>query len=77
MQAIQQALEASLEDFTVSRSERKELKPLLASAQGNQTKQAKIRQHGEHQQQRIAGELISTGTRPSMASSQIVQSTIY
>ncbi len=44
MQAIQQALEASLEDFTVSRSERKELKPLLTSAQGNQTKQAKIRQ---------------------------------
>lgn len=44
MQTIQQALETSLEDFAVSRSERKELKPLLASAQGNQTKQAKIRQ---------------------------------
>ena len=44
MQAIQQALEASLEDFSISRSERKELKALLASTQGDQTEQAKVRQ---------------------------------
>lgn len=44
MQDIQQALEASLEDFSISRSEKKELKPLLAAAQGDKTEQAKIRQ---------------------------------
>ncbi|MCP5536742.1 MAG: DUF1669 domain-containing protein [Akkermansiaceae bacterium] len=44
MQDIQQALQASIEDFAISRSERKELKPLLAIAQGDKTEQAKIRQ---------------------------------
>ncbi len=44
MQAIQQSLEASLEDFAISRSERKELKSLLADAHGDKTAQAKIRQ---------------------------------
>lgn len=44
MQEITQALEASLEDFSVSRAERKELKPLLAAAQSDKTMQAKIRQ---------------------------------
>ncbi|MEJ6778831.1 MAG: phospholipase D-like domain-containing protein [Akkermansiaceae bacterium] len=44
MQATQQALQASLEDFAISRAERKELKPLLAAAQGDKTEQAKIRQ---------------------------------
>ena len=44
MQQIESALKASLEDFTISRSERKELKPLLAAAQGDKTEQAKIRQ---------------------------------
>jgi phosphatidylserine/phosphatidylglycerophosphate/cardiolipin synthase-like enzyme len=44
MQNIQQVLEASLEDFSISRSEKKELKPLLAAAQGDKTEQAKIRQ---------------------------------
>lgn len=44
MQAIQQSLEASLEDFAISRSERKELKSLLAHAHGDKTEQAKIRQ---------------------------------
>ena len=44
MQAIEQALETSLEDFSISRSEKKELKPLLAAAQGDKTEQAKIRQ---------------------------------
>jgi len=44
MQIIQQTLEASLEDFAISRSERKELKTLLATIQGNKTEQAKVRQ---------------------------------
>ena len=44
MQNIQAALEASLEDFSISRSERKELKPLLAVVQGDRTEQAKVRQ---------------------------------
>lgn len=44
MQVIQQTLEASLEDFAISRSERKELKILLATIQGNKTEQAKVRQ---------------------------------
>ena len=44
MQNIQRVLKSSLEDFTISRSERKELKPLLAAAQGDKTEQAKIRQ---------------------------------
>lgn len=44
MQIIQQTLEASLEDFAISRSERKELKILLATIQGNKTEQAKVRQ---------------------------------
>lgn len=44
MQIIQQTLEASLEDFAISRSERKELKALLANIQGNKTEQAKVRQ---------------------------------
>jgi len=44
MKHIQQTLEASLEDFTISRSERKELKLLLAETQGDQIAQAKIRQ---------------------------------
>lgn len=44
MQELRHALEASLEDFTLSRSERRELKPLLAAAQGDKTQQAKIRQ---------------------------------
>lgn len=44
MDTIQQALEASLEDFSISRSEKKELKPLLAAVQGDKTAQAKIRQ---------------------------------
>ena len=44
MQQIESALKASLEDFTISRSERKELKPLLTAAQGDKTEQAKIRQ---------------------------------
>ena len=44
MKQIQQTLEASLEDFAISRSERKELKQLLANTQGDKTAQAKIRQ---------------------------------
>ncbi|MGB0776341.1 MAG: phospholipase D-like domain-containing protein [Akkermansiaceae bacterium] len=44
MQEIENALTASLEDFTISRSERKELKPLLAAVQGDRTGQAKVRQ---------------------------------
>lgn len=44
MQIIQQTLEASLEDFAISRSERKELKILLSRIQGNKTEQAKVRQ---------------------------------
>ncbi|MBK1829486.1 DUF1669 domain-containing protein [Verrucomicrobiaceae bacterium R5-34] len=44
MEAIHQALEASLEDFAISRSERKELKSLLAKLQGDKTGQAKVRQ---------------------------------
>ena len=44
MQNIQRVLKSSLEDFTISRSERKELKSLLAAAQGDKTEQAKIRQ---------------------------------
>jgi cardiolipin hydrolase len=44
MQIIQQTLEASLEDFAISRSERNELKTLLATIQGNKTEQAKVRQ---------------------------------
>ena len=44
MKAIQQALAASLEDFSISRSERRDLKTLLASTQGDQTQQAKVRQ---------------------------------
>ena len=44
MQKIQQLLETSLEDFAISRSEKRELKPLLAAARGDKTQQAKIRQ---------------------------------
>ena len=43
-QVIVDTLEASLEDFSISRSEKKELKPLLSAAQGDKTEQAKIRQ---------------------------------
>jgi phosphatidylserine/phosphatidylglycerophosphate/cardiolipin synthase-like enzyme len=41
---IEQVLADSLEDFSISRSERKELKELLATIQGNVSEQAKIRQ---------------------------------
>lgn len=41
---IEQTLVASLEDFVVSRSERKELKKLLDSIQGNTAEMAKVRQ---------------------------------
>lgn len=44
MQQIQQALEVSLEDFAISRAERKELKTLIHQIQGNRTEQAKVRQ---------------------------------
>jgi len=44
MTDIQQALETSLEDFAISRSERKELKYLLGRIQGDKTGQAKVRQ---------------------------------
>ena len=44
MQDIEEALVKSLEDFAISRSERKELKSLLAAAQGDQAAQAKVRQ---------------------------------
>lgn len=44
MDAIQKSLEASLEDYAISRSERKELKVLLGSLQGDKTGQAKVRQ---------------------------------
>lgn len=44
MPEIQQALEASLEDFSISRSERKELKQLFESLHGNTAEQAKARQ---------------------------------
>ncbi|MFP6896478.1 MAG: phospholipase D-like domain-containing protein [Roseibacillus sp.] len=44
MQTLQQALEASLEDHSISRSERKELNPLLALTQGDRATQAKVRQ---------------------------------
>lgn len=44
MQQIQEALESSLEDFSISRAERKDLKPLLANAQGDRAEQAKVRQ---------------------------------
>ncbi|MFC5049746.1 phospholipase D-like domain-containing protein [Rubritalea spongiae] len=41
---IEQVLADSLEDFSISRSERKELKILLAEIQGNVSEQAKVRQ---------------------------------
>jgi phosphatidylserine/phosphatidylglycerophosphate/cardiolipin synthase-like enzyme len=41
---IEQVLADSLEDFSISRSERKELKELLATIQGNVSEQAKVRQ---------------------------------
>ena len=44
MQTIQETLKASLEDFSISRSERQELKSLLVLTQGDRAKQAKIRQ---------------------------------
>lgn len=43
MQQIQETLEASLEDFAISRSEHKELKSLLADIQGDMAEQAKVR----------------------------------
>lgn len=41
---IEQVLADSLEDFSISRSERKELKALLEQLQGNVSEQAKVRQ---------------------------------
>jgi len=41
---IEQVLADSLEDFSISRSERKELKVLLSEIQGNVSEQAKVRQ---------------------------------
>lgn len=41
---IEQVLTDSLEDFSISRSERKELKVLLNGIQGNASEQAKVRQ---------------------------------
>jgi phosphatidylserine/phosphatidylglycerophosphate/cardiolipin synthase-like enzyme len=41
---IEQVLEDSLQDFSISRSERKELKDLLNGIQGNASEQAKVRQ---------------------------------
>lgn len=41
---IEQVLEDSLQDFSISRSERKELKDLLNGIQGNTSEQAKVRQ---------------------------------
>jgi len=45
---IQQVLAASFEDYSISRSERKELKVLLAGTQGNKAEQAKVRQLAFH-----------------------------
>ncbi|MFC4995138.1 phospholipase D-like domain-containing protein [Rubritalea tangerina] len=44
VQYLEQVLADSLEDFSISRSERKELKDLLATIQGNVAEQAKVRQ---------------------------------
>ena len=44
MEKIKLGLEASLDDFAISRSERKELKTLLGKLQGDKIAQAKVRQ---------------------------------
>lgn len=44
MDELKEALESSLQDFTLSRAERKELKPLLAATQSDQVQQARTRQ---------------------------------
>ena len=63
MDEIRQALESSLEDFSVSRAERKELKRLLARTQGNQIEQAKVRQLAFRMATNAVGEL---GEIPAM-----------
>ena len=44
MEDIRQLLEDSIEDFAISRSERKELKVALSQVAGDKTEQAKVRQ---------------------------------
>lgn len=63
MDEIRQALESSLEDFSVSRAERKELKHLLARTQGNLIEQAKVRQLAFRMATNAVGEL---GEIPAM-----------
>lgn len=57
MEEIQQALEASLEDFAISRSERKELKSLLESLQGNSAEQAIVRKLSFRLATKVIGEI--------------------
>lgn len=52
---IEQVLADSLEDYSISRSERKELKDLLEAIQGNVAEQAKVRQLAF----RLAGKVIN------------------
>ena len=54
---IEQVLADSLEDYSISRSERKELKVLLASIQGNTSEQAKVRQLAFRQAGRVISEI--------------------
>lgn len=54
---IEQVLEDSLEDYSISRSERKELKELLASIQGNTAEIAKVRQLAFRHAGRVVGEI--------------------
>lgn len=57
MDAIQQALEASLEDYAISRSERKELKDLLESIQGKTSEQAIVRKLAFRMATKVIGEI--------------------
>jgi len=54
---IEQVLEDSLEDFSISRSERKELKDLLNGIQGNASEQAKVRQLAFRLATKVIGEI--------------------
>ncbi|SHJ29580.1 PLD-like domain-containing protein [Rubritalea squalenifaciens DSM 18772] len=57
MEEIQRALEASLEDFAISRSERKELKALLQAIQGNTAEQAIVRKLAYRLATKVIGEI--------------------
>ena len=54
---IEQVLADSLEDFSISRSERKELKILLNGIQGNASEQAKVRQLAFRLASKVIGEI--------------------